>query len=105
MWFSTITNWSCSFTYLNIDIRETNNYVTDLKLFQRLLTATTGEPDFTVESQAYCLKPRNAKELGTEKAGNFWRCLIHSKSLELVLSPPLASESSLQIVSEYIYSF
>ena len=68
MWFSTITNWSFSFTNLNIDIRETNNYVTALKLFQQLLTATTGKLDFNVESQAYCLKPRNAKELGTERA-------------------------------------
>ncbi len=46
-----------------------------LKLFQGLLTATTGKPDFTVKSHAYCLKPRNAKELDTEKAWDFWRCL------------------------------
>ncbi len=76
MWFSTVTNWSFSFTCLNIDVRKTNNYVIDLELFQDLLTVTIGKPDFIVASHAYCLKPRNAKKLGTEKVWNFWRCLL-----------------------------
>jgi hypothetical protein len=52
-----------------------------------LLTATTGRPDFTVESQAYCLKPCNAKKLSAEQV---WKFLEMSIEFNALATPFLA---------------